>query len=177
MLYGQKKFPPTNNRNLSHILPNNVKKFFYCQLFVSFKPPSPQTHNKLYINEKKVQLCFFLLCWFFTSESSFGRVVWCKMLYSPNLYFFKLCKHSLYSVHTTQIPPKFFACSPPAIFHYTQEARTHQKCAKMSRNHVFLCHIDNVKNIKRDAAAKGEREKIAKTRQLIFFFSCRYGGH
>ena len=40
----------------------------------------------------------------------------------------------------------------------------------MSRNHVFLCHIDNVKNIKRDAAAKGEREKIAKTRQLIFFF-------
>ena len=53
MLYGQKKFPPTNNRNLSHILPNNVKKFFYCQLFVSFKPPSPQTHNKLYINEKK----------------------------------------------------------------------------------------------------------------------------
>ena len=170
MLYGQKKFPPTNNRNLSHILPNNVKKFFYCQLFVSFKPPSPQTHNKLYINEKKVQLCLFLLCWFFTSESSFGRVVWCKMLYSPNLYFFKLCKHSLYSVHTTQIPPKFFACSPPAIFHYTQEARTHQKCAKMSRNHVFLCHIDNVKNIKRDAAAKGEREKIAKTRQLIFFF-------
>ena len=92
------------------------------------------------------------------------------MLYSPNLYFFNLCKHSLYSVHTTQIPPKFFACSPPAIFHYTQEARTHQKCAKMSRNHVFLCHIDNVKNIKRDAAAKGEREKIAKTRQLIFFF-------
>ena len=56
MLYGQKKFPPTNNRNLSHILPNNVKKFFYCQLFVSFKPPSPQTHNKLYINEKK---CYY----------------------------------------------------------------------------------------------------------------------
>ena len=138
---------------------------------------SSDTQQAIY-KWKKVQLCFFLLCAFFTSKSSFGRVVWWwKMLYSPNLYFFKLCKHSLYSVHTTQIPPKFFASSPPAIFHYTQEARTHQKCAKMSRNHVFLCHIDNVKNIKRDAAAKGEREKIAKTRQLIFFFSCRYGGH
>ena len=94
----------------------------------------PQTHNKLY-RWKKVPLCFS----FFTSKSSFGKVVWCKMLYSPNLYFFKLCKHSLYSVHTIQIPPKFFACSPPAIFHYTQEARTHQKCAKMSRNHVCHC--------------------------------------
>ena len=162
----KKKFPPTNNRNLSHILPNNVKKFFLLStLRVIQTTISSDTQQAIY-KWKKVLLCFS----FFTSKSSFGRVVWCKMLYSPNLYFFKLCKHSLYSVHTTQIPPKFFACSPPAIFHYTQEARTHQKCAKMSRNHVFLCHIDNVKNIKRDAAAKGEREKIAKTRQLIFFF-------
>ena len=142
------------------------RNFFYCQLFVSFKPPSPQTHNKLYINEKK---CYYGSHFLHQNPLSAELCdVKCYILLICT--FLNFCKHSLYSVHTTQIPPKFFACSPPAIFHYTQEARTHQKCAKMSRNHVFLCHIDNVKNIKRDAAAKGEREKIAKTRQLIFFF-------
>ena len=168
MLYGQKKNPSTNNRNLSHILPNNVKKFFYCQLFVSFKPPSPQTHNKLYsINEKK---CYYVSHFLHQNPLSAELCdVKCYILLICT--FFKLCKHSLYSVHTTQIPPKFFACSPPAIFHYTQEARTHQKCAKMSRNHVFLCHIDNVKNIKE--RPHKARKKIAKTWLLIiisFFF-------
>ena len=28
---------------------------------------------------------------------------------------------------------------------FMKKVRTHQKCAKMSRNHVFLCHIDNMK--------------------------------
>ena len=127
-------------------------------------------HTTSYINEKKCNYVSFCRAHFLHQNPLSAELCDVKCYILLICTFLNFCKHSLYSVHTTQIPPKFFACSPPAIFHYTQEARTHQKCAKMSRNHVFLCHIDNVKNIKRDAAAKGEREKIAKTRQLIFFF-------
>ena len=156
----KKKFSPTNNRNLSHILPNNVKKFFYCQLFVSFKPPSPQTHNKLYINEKKCNYVSFCYAHFLHQNPLSARLcdVKCYILLICTFLNFVSTLCIVYTLYRYR--QSFLLVARPLFFiTHTQEARTHQKCAKMSRNHVFLCHIDNVKNIKRDAAAKAEREK------------------
>ena len=61
MLYGQKKFPPTNNRNLSHILPNNVKKFFLLSTLRVIQTTISSDTQQAYINEKKcnyVSFCY-----------------------------------------------------------------------------------------------------------------------